>query len=535
MAFHLTFFAIISAVTALIAVAVAVAAWPRRAVPGAIPLIWLMVASFEWSLGAALEYAAVGVHAKVFWSKVEYVGTLSAPVFFLLFAMQYNRLEQWMTRGRVTALFVVPLLTVGLAATNEQHGLIWSGFSPSPDGDNLMIYRHGAGFWVGVIGYSYLVMLAGTSLLVWAVIRFPKTYRRQAGALLAGALIPWGGDWFYTLGLSPLRGLELTPLLLTGAGVGFAVSLFQFQLFALVPVARGALIEMMTEGVLVLDAEGRLLDLNPASRHLLNLPAKMAPGGNIREALAAWPALVNLILTMQGGRIEIPLPGTEEGFCELNISPLQHRDGRNRGLLVVMQDITVRKRAEAELKKTHEALLAQVAEIQSLQTELREQAIRDSLTQLFNRRYLDEALERELARAAYDHACLSLVVIDIDHFKSINDTFGHKGGDEVLQSFGALLRERTRREDVACRYGGEEFVVVLPGANAASAVSRVQEWRTAFEETIFSWDGKTVHATFSAGVASYPTHGVTAEELLFAGDHALYAAKSAGRNLVLIG
>ena len=535
MTFEITPFTVVSALTAMLALVVAVMIWPRRTVPGATALIWLMAAAAEWALGVSLEYAVVGIGPKVFWAKVEYIGALSSPVFFLLFALQYSCLDRWLTPRRVAALFVVPLVTFGLALTNERHGLIWSGFSPSPDGDNLLIYQHGWGYWLGVMGYSYLAMLAGTGLLAWAVVYFPSRYRPQSGTLLAGAFVPWVGDVVYNLGRSPVQGLELTPLLLTGAGAAFALSMLQFKFLDLVPVARGALIEMMTEGVLVLDSQGRILDLNPALRRLLHLPVGLAPGGRVQEALAAWPALVDSLFTIGEGRVEMPLAGVEQGFWELNVSPVRNRDGRNTGKLVVMQDITVRKRVEAELQKTHEALVAQVEEIQSLQAELREQAIRDSLTLLFNRRYLDESLERELARAVYGHVPLSLVVVDIDHFKVINDTFGHKGGDELLRAFGALLREKTRREDIPCRFGGEEFVVVLPRTDAEAAVRRVHEWRVALEEIRLPCNGGTIQATFSAGVAAYPTHGATVEELLSAGDHALYAAKAAGRNCVVVG
>ncbi|OQY67359.1 MAG: hypothetical protein B6D47_10835, partial [Rhodocyclaceae bacterium UTPRO2] len=131
-------------------------------------------------------------------------------------------------------------------------------------------------------------------------------------------------------------------------------------------------------------------------------------------------------------------------------------------LFVAIADLRERKRLETDLKESNAMLQAQLDEIHRLQADLREQAVRDGLTNLFNRRYLDETLERELARAKREGYPLSLVMIDIDHFKKLNDTYGHQAGDKVLRELAALLWGDVRAEDVPCRYGGEEFVVLLP-------------------------------------------------------------------------
>ena len=125
-------------------------------------------------------------------------------------------------------------------------------------------------------------------------------------------------------------------------------------------------------------------------------------------------------------------------------------------------DITDRKNAEKALQEINAVLKTRLVEIEKLQEQLQEQAIRDYLTGLYNRRYLQENLEREMLRAQRDSSPLSLVLMDLDHFKRCNDTYGHKGGDLVLQALAGLLTERTRKQDIVCRYGGEEFLVVLP-------------------------------------------------------------------------
>lgn len=193
-----------------------------------------------------------------------------------------------------------------------------------------------------------------------------------------------------------------------------------------------------------------------------------------------------------------------------------------------------RYRAETELRQVNERLQAQLAEIQALQAQLREQAIRDSLTGLFNRRYLEETLERELLRARREACPISLIMLDIDHFKKLNDTHGHKAGDMMLQRLGEMLRTHTRGSDVACRYGGEEFVAVLPGASLEHAHQRAEQWRATFEQLRVPFGLAHLQATLSLGVAVYPLHGATSDEVLRVADTALYMAKTEGRNQVVV-
>lgn len=168
-----------------------------------------------------------------------------------------------------------------------------------------------------------------------------------------------------------------------------------------------------------------------------------------------------------------------------------------------------------------------------LQKELEEQAIRDALTGLYNRRFLDETLSRELSRAERDKYSVSVVMLDLDHFKVLNDTYGHDVGDMMLKQLGKLLSTHVRAGDIACRFGGEEFVVVMPKASLSVARQRANDWRMKFEAQTIIHNGEVLNATLSAGVAVYPIHGSSSDEIIRKADQAMYAAKAAGRNLVI--
>jgi len=170
-----------------------------------------------------------------------------------------------------------------------------------------------------------------------------------------------------------------------------------------------------------------------------------------------------------------------------------------------------------------------------LRESLRQQSIRDPLTDLFNRRYLDETLERELRRARRNQSTVGVIMIDIDHFKAFNDKLGHAAGDVMLRLLGSFLRSSIRNEDIACRYGGEEFLLLLPDTSLATAHQRARDLRAAAHELHLPFpEEQRLPVTLSLGVAVYPDHGATAEAVLRAADGALYKAKCNGRDQVVV-
>lgn len=194
-----------------------------------------------------------------------------------------------------------------------------------------------------------------------------------------------------------------------------------------------------------------------------------------------------------------------------------------------------------QLRVTREALRAgeavlqeRLAEIQSLRDKLQEQALHDPLTGLYNRRFLEGTIDKELARCRREQVPLTVAMIDVDHFKKVNDVHGHPAGDQVLKSLAALLGREVRASDAACRYGGEEFILLLPGMDGKTAVMRADAWREAFSRTVVVHDGTSIQATISIGIASFPEHGSSLGELTRCADLALYEAKHHGRNRVVL-
>jgi diguanylate cyclase (GGDEF)-like protein len=213
------------------------------------------------------------------------------------------------------------------------------------------------------------------------------------------------------------------------------------------------------------------------------------------------------------------------------------------GLLYVeWKNNAVNTQVSVEKEKNQAILISMLAEQIALgisnikmRETLRNQSLRDSLTGLYNRRYLDESLERELSRCQRKSASLAVLMLDVDHFKRFNDEFGHEAGDIVIQSLANVLRKFSRKDDIACRYGGEEFIFVIPEIDLEAVLKRAESLHEALSQLHIRYGGKTLtQITISVGVALYPLHGNNMHDLIAASDRALYEAKNTGRNKTVV-
>jgi diguanylate cyclase (GGDEF)-like protein len=194
------------------------------------------------------------------------------------------------------------------------------------------------------------------------------------------------------------------------------------------------------------------------------------------------------------------------------------RVGQTLFRISLLMDVTDRREAERA--------------VELLQERLWEQSVHDELTGLHNRRFLYEFFGHRLVQARLSGGRVAVVMGDLDHFKAVNDGFGHLAGDQVLRAVGALMKQSFRPADIVCRYGGEEFVMVLPGLGREAAVGRVEDLRRAIAGTTVIHEQDRLSITASFGVAVFPDDGLSRDELIRAADRALYAAKVGGRNRV---
>jgi diguanylate cyclase (GGDEF)-like protein len=262
------------------------------------------------------------------------------------------------------------------------------------------------------------------------------------------------------------------------------------------------------------------------------------PRGWIRSVLG-MPLILNGhvigVIGIAKGADSLESFSEEEGavlarFASLAVLALQNA----RVFQQARAEIAVRRKMEIDLRNANQALQFQLESIERLQEQLENQAVRDSLTDLFNRRYLRATLEVELARAKRSKTTLAILMMDCDRLKYINDVYGHISGDDALVRIANVIREFTRAGDIACRYGGDEFVVVLGNVSEETAVERAESLRDKIAGDPILHKGEKVSFSVSIGIAMCPSHGEQGEILLQKADQALYEAKHRGKNRVLV-
>ncbi len=352
-----------------------------------------------------------------------------------------------------------------------------------------------------------------------------------------------GADIPVDISLSPLQlqgNADGKKIRLTQAVIRDAAARWEGQQDELV---RSVAMDSAANGIVITDTQGEIQWVNPAVSRMTGYTSKELLGKNTRilKSHEHGPAFYkNLWETISAGRtwygdIE---NRRKDGtlYCEeQHISPVRGDDGKISHYIAIKQDVTARKDAERELKEANAELALHLKENEGLRQQLREEAIHDPLTGLFNRRYLHETLVREIARARREKIDLSILAIDLDGFKNVNDTLGHAAGDEVLELLADLLMTTTRQSDMVCRMGGDEFLVMMPQMSGDMASRRGQEWLVAFQEKQRDLPTRATDliCTFSIGITNVRPDDEDVDEILKRADDALYRAKRQGRARVV--
>jgi PAS domain S-box-containing protein len=349
-----------------------------------------MLAAAVWSLAYAVELGMADRQTKLLLVKIEYLGIVSVPVFWLAFALQYTGRSKWLTARRAALLAVVPVVALLLMWTNDAHHLFYADSVVDTSGPfPALIATRGVAYWLNV-AYAYPLLASGTILIAQMLLHSPRLYLGQTIAVLVAVLMPWLGNALWLVGLSP--NLDLTPVAFTISGLAVAWGLFRFRLLDIVPAARAVIIETMGDGVIVLDAQNRIVDLNPAAGRIIGCPASEAIGQQANRVLSAQTdgstELARVLLERSSdvteAQAEIILgEGESRRHYDLSISPLCDRRGRLTGRLAIFHEVTARVRAGEEIRWRADTLAA----------------LHETTLDLASRRALPDLLHAIVARA----------------------------------------------------------------------------------------------------------------------------------------
>lgn len=625
--------------SAAVSVSVGIVAWRRRKVPGAVPLGWLAFTEAEWSLALLGQMLSKDLSAKLFWDNFQYIGAVFTPLACLGFAIEYNSSRKTKLGFPWKSLSIISFLILGFIWTDGLHELfrIQPRILPGAPVD-LLIYEPGPAFGLYSI-YAYVLISTTFVLLLVNMINASPIYRPQVGLFLAGMLIPWLPGLINQTALAPINFHQITPVTFGLSNILIAWSLFRYRLLEIIPVARAMLIENISDGVIVLDIKGVIVDFNPSAANILRLPADELVGQPISSLIELPEGFLvcdDIRLTKKT-ELTRAGPGASEIY-EIELRQLRVGDRVAAGFLLVMHNITEQKNTEANIRRNIALLEAAIQsstngvividsdlsvvlynrrlsailelperweqmtdtekinelaycyqepqllynEIEELiknpadqrlttfetirgraldcfispyqvgqekpgwlfsyqdvteqkvaEDKLRHLAITDSLTHVFNRRHFFTLAQAELDRSKRFSRDISFILFDIDHFKSINDSFGHLIGDQVLEMLASYCKSNLRSFDVIGRFGGEEFIVLLPETSLKRAAQIAERLRKQALAIQIPTAKGTASITISLGVTGISgSETATLDQLINTADQACYQAKAYGRNQV---
>jgi diguanylate cyclase (GGDEF)-like protein len=446
---------------------------------------------------------------------MEYFGIFFIPVFWVFIAYSYHPDNPTYNENllkRLHVLYIIPLILNPIVWTNDWHHLIYHDIRVNRNLPiSLLEVDRAPGFWV-INGIIVILYLFGTIRMIYNLVISRGNHRKQY-LLLTLAAIPPFISYLLILSQAIPYGLDINPLAFALSGLLLFWGMDNLQLFNILPIAQNMVIEAMHDALMVVDTKGRLVECN--------MPAKLLFGNSdsspIMEPLGNLNPHLSLLLSHSSPEqeVELVLAQTDElRTFSIYSSPIIDRRNRIRGNLYLLHDLT---------------------EIRNYVKELEHLASSDGLTNLLNHRQFMNLAAIEAKRLqTIGFGEFSLVMFDLDHFKFINDSYGHHAGDEVLQHIGLMVSQHARENDLCARYGGEEFVILLSDTSIDQATNFAQELCFSLAHNTIPYNETNLNITASFGVSTYsPECDIPWEIILNQADTALYRAKAAGRNRVI--
>lgn len=521
-------------ILAFVVVGTALTTWHTLRVgnfPGRTDYLMLMASGCWWAISAFFDVSATDPAAKLFYSELAWYGIITTPISWMLFMAAYIRGSDLPSASVHTGFAITAGLAVlAVAMTNDLHHLIYVAVTPDPTPayPHQLLYEHGPVFFAAMIAIYFFMSLTAIRT-VWAAIHAPQVHRAQFIGLLVSAMVPWVANAAYNFAGIRVFGFDPTPLAYVVVPMIYSVLVSRNQFLSLAPVAISAVVAAHPDGILVISGNGLIAEANAAMRAIFD--GRQLVGKPFSELGTAFGPADRASL-FDGSEMVHRWRRNEHTYevRTVVVDAVRH----SQSVAYVLRDITDYLRAQEGLHVSTRLMEERLEANLRLQEQLHEMAHRDSLTGLNNRRILENISDRLIDGADAVGRSLVAVSLDLDHFKRLNDTYGHKAGDDALVAIAGVLTRSLRPGEVAVRMGGEEFLVLMPQADIEEARARAEAWRAVIRAQPVATSLGAAEITFSAGISAYPDTAASFEQMLQQADKAVYAAKRAGRNRVVV-
>ena len=480
---------------------VCVYAWRHPKIRAARPFAAACFTSILWMTGDVIGRLGCVLEVQWFGEIVRHLGVQFLPVALLVFIYRYCGKQ--ISRRTVVLLSVIPAVSWLVLLTNPWHLLFFSKIRLGEM--NSLKFDYGYYFWSVVLPYGYGLMVIGFVTALLEINRASRQYRKQIYILCFALCVPFAVNFVGVFRL--VSEFSYTSLSFPAFFIIMAIAVYRYHFLHSNLIAYETVFQKIRDGVIILDQNNIIVDINPAAAKGLDKIPKEIIGQSFEKAFAAWKNLVAKCLHETDLYDEIELNCAENPrFISVSITPLTNADGKLNGRIFTLRDITDRRQYQLSLETL---------------------AFHDPLTRIANRRKFQEEVEIALEKGEQ----FAILFFDLNHFKSVNDTFGHETGDEFLKYVAARVASILRKPDLLARFGGDEFAALLHGCDEAG-MEIVLERMLENVQRPFQIGEHTLIADLSIGTAYYPNNGANLNELLRHADSEMYCAKQEHHNLL---
>ncbi|MGE5485505.1 MAG: diguanylate cyclase [Ignavibacteriales bacterium] len=463
-----------------------------------------------YSMGYAMELVSGSINEALFWNRAQYLALPFLAPFWVVLVIQHRGRERDISWAGWLLLFLVPILTLIIRWTPSLSHLLYATVTMVKHG-SLTILQIGRGPWyvVSAVHISAGILYAGLTYLKGTT---PSaTLRAQAMLMVVASCLPLVSLWALVANVSPL-GLDTAPFSLSLSSVLLYVALIRYRFFDIVPLGHERVFESTSDGVFIVTGNGDLAEFNPAAARMFPFLDRRSIGKPYHTALKGYVETIRSLEEPHESEIAVRRDDGTSNYYRMRITPLNDRQRNRLGSMITYTDITPQVRTLRDMERA---------------------ASTDELTGIANRGYSLARISSALEKARQGGHPFCMLMLDLDFLKAVNDKYGHHAGDFALRHVANVCQESIRSVDILGRYGGDEFIIALPGARIVDGLQAAKRIQAAARSNAPVHEGETIQISFSIGVAGAdPVTDETVDTFLRSADNALYQAKGRGRDCV---
>lgn len=468
-----------------------------------------LILAFFWIAAQGMEMSAQTLQIKLVWANIQYIPILCITCSYFLMSLRFTGNKLLKNKWLYPALFVFPAAINIMLWINKISYLFRQNISLDTSGSFSTISKDFGPMFPFLAAFNYIIVFLTCIVLLKAIKDKISIYQSQLKLLLLSVAFPVIANMIYITRIITLR-VDPTPIVFSLSSIAIFYNIFRFKLFNVIPIARSMILDNMKIGIIVLDLQGRFLDINPAARKMLDLKSKNIIGSLFVDKLNHLPECIHAFKSQQETVIETDSDCMKNNAChEISFTVLKRSDDEPIGWVIQVYDITSRKISEKIVQHA---------------------ASHDPLTGLPNRAYFKTLCNSMIEKTKKTGSDLAVAYVDLDNYKNINDTYGHDVGDNVLDIIARRLVKALPEKSIICRIGGDEFVAMIPNANSPADLYKIGEDILDSIKKKIPKAGTNIYITASIGFCIYPDDGADIEDLLRMADKAMYKVKMNNKN-----